>query len=161
MMSAPRYTWSEVSSKIQRVERASKPGSNDSDKLDMATVTGPSTMCCECIQVLRCLPYDTSRVPTVTVRLTVSMARSNEEWATLIASKITSVQADNSELSIPVPSNLAPYIDHTLLKPDATAADIDKLCDEAIKYKFKVCLRQYRVPLTFKRTKLVVLHQRG
>ncbi len=34
--------------------------------------------------------------------------------------------------------SLASYIDHTLLKPDATRADIDKLCDEALQYKFKV-----------------------
>src|SRR5438105_4143190 len=34
----------------------------------------------------------------------------------------------------PDPSRLGSmgsYIDHTLLKPDATAAEIDKLCDEA------------------------------
>lgn len=35
-----------------------------------------------------------------------------------------------------VPSDLAGYIDHTLLKPDSTAADIDRICDEAIKYRF-------------------------
>ncbi len=36
---------------------------------------------------------------------------------------------------------LASYIDHTLLKPDATAAEIDKLCDEARKNKFAtVCV---------------------
>lgn len=33
------------------------------------------------------------------------------------------------------------YIDHTLLKPDATIFDIKKLCDEAIKYNFfAVCI---------------------
>lgn len=33
------------------------------------------------------------------------------------------------------------YIDHTLLKADATSADIKKICDEAIKYEFKsVCV---------------------
>lgn len=33
------------------------------------------------------------------------------------------------------------YIDHTLLKADATTADIKKICDEAIKYDFKsVCV---------------------
>lgn len=33
------------------------------------------------------------------------------------------------------------YIDHTILKPDATIFDIKKLCDEAIKYKFfAVCI---------------------
>jgi deoxyribose-phosphate aldolase len=35
-----------------------------------------------------------------------------------------------------VPSDLARYIDHTLLKPDATAADIDRYCAEAKKYGF-------------------------
>ena len=33
------------------------------------------------------------------------------------------------------------YIDHTLLKADATSADIKKICDEAVKYDFKsVCV---------------------
>ncbi|BFP43345.1 deoxyribose-phosphate aldolase [Flavobacteriaceae bacterium GF1] len=36
---------------------------------------------------------------------------------------------------------LAPYIDHTLLKPQATEADIKKLCQEAIGHGFKaVCV---------------------
>ena len=40
-----------------------------------------------------------------------------------------------------VPRDLARYIDHTLLRPDATAADIDKLCDEARAYGFAaVCV---------------------
>lgn len=40
-----------------------------------------------------------------------------------------------------VPSDLARYIDHTLLKPDATAADIDKLCAEAVRFHFaSVCI---------------------
>jgi deoxyribose-phosphate aldolase len=40
-----------------------------------------------------------------------------------------------------VPSGLADLIDHTLLKPNATAADIDTLCDEASEYGFTaVCL---------------------
>ena len=37
--------------------------------------------------------------------------------------------------------DLAPYIDHTLLKPDATFADIDKLIQEAVKHEFAaVCV---------------------
>lgn len=37
--------------------------------------------------------------------------------------------------------DIVKYIDHTLLKPDATIFDIKKLCDEAIKYKFfAVCI---------------------
>lgn len=40
-----------------------------------------------------------------------------------------------------VPGDLARYIDHTLLRPDATAADIDRLCAEAAEYRFAaVCV---------------------
>jgi len=43
---------------------------------------------------------------------------------------------------------LEKYIDHTLLKPDATRDDIIKLCDEAKKYGFySVCVNPYYVPL--------------
>ena len=39
------------------------------------------------------------------------------------------------------PLELAGYIDHTLLKPDASKAQFDTLCDEAIQYKFySVCV---------------------
>jgi len=42
--------------------------------------------------------------------------------------------------------NIAPYIDHTLLKPDATAVDIQQLCAEAVAYHFAaVCLPPYYV----------------
>jgi deoxyribose-phosphate aldolase len=40
-----------------------------------------------------------------------------------------------------VPKPLASYIDHTLLRPDASPADIDLLCDEAAEYGFAaVCI---------------------
>lgn len=40
-----------------------------------------------------------------------------------------------------VPLDLARYIDHTLLRPDATAAEIDTMCDEAMEYGFaSVCI---------------------
>ncbi len=40
-----------------------------------------------------------------------------------------------------VPLDLARYIDHTLLKPDATAGEIDRMCDEAMEYGFaSVCI---------------------
>jgi deoxyribose-phosphate aldolase len=40
-----------------------------------------------------------------------------------------------------VPVDLAKYIDHTLLKPDTAAAEIDELCDEALEYGFaSVCI---------------------
>ena len=45
-----------------------------------------------------------------------------------------------------VPSDLARYIDHTLLKPDATASDIDVLCEEAREYGFAaVCVNPFWV----------------
>ena len=44
--------------------------------------------------------------------------------------------------------NIAKYIDHTNLKPYASAEDIKKLCDEAIEYGFyAVCVNPYRVKL--------------
>jgi len=40
-----------------------------------------------------------------------------------------------------VPMDLARYIDHTLLKPESTAAQIDELCAEAREYQFaSVCI---------------------
>jgi len=35
-----------------------------------------------------------------------------------------------------VPADLHKYIDHTLLKPEATQADVDRICDEAVEYRF-------------------------
>lgn len=41
---------------------------------------------------------------------------------------------------------LAPYIDHTLLRPDATYEDLRKLCDEAKRYSFAtVCVNSSNV----------------
>ncbi|MEM7305148.1 MAG: deoxyribose-phosphate aldolase [Planctomycetota bacterium] len=38
-------------------------------------------------------------------------------------------------------SDLAGYIDHTLLKPDATLAEVDQICDEALRFEFaSVCV---------------------
>jgi deoxyribose-phosphate aldolase len=40
-----------------------------------------------------------------------------------------------------VPRDLARFIDHTLLRPDATAAEVDRLCDEAREFGFaSVCV---------------------
>ncbi len=40
-----------------------------------------------------------------------------------------------------VPKPLASYIDHTMLRPDASPADIDELCDEAVEHGFAaVCI---------------------
>lgn len=44
--------------------------------------------------------------------------------------------------------DIARIIDHTLLRPEATAADIRKVCTEARKYRFaSVCVNPYWVPI--------------
>lgn len=43
------------------------------------------------------------------------------------------------------------YIDHTILKPDATPAQVEKLCAEAREHKFaSVCVNPYYVSLAAK-----------
>ncbi len=40
-----------------------------------------------------------------------------------------------------VPTDLAGFIDHTILKPETTAAEVDRMCDEAMEYGFaSVCV---------------------
>lgn len=52
----------------------------------------------------------------------------------------------------PTAAELAQYIDHTLLKPDAQQAAIDKVCEEAIHYKFKsVCVNSTWAPYVAKK----------
>jgi deoxyribose-phosphate aldolase len=52
-----------------------------------------------------------------------------------------------SEKLTRIKPEIAALIDHTLLKPDASEADIEKLCKEALKYNFaSVCVNPYWVP---------------
>ena len=46
------------------------------------------------------------------------------------------------------PAELAKLIDHTLLRPDATRSDVEKLCREAVQHHFfSVCVNPAHVPL--------------
>ena len=46
----------------------------------------------------------------------------------------------------PIEADIARLIDHTLLKPEASRADIQKLCQEALKYGFaSVCVNPWNV----------------
>ncbi len=59
---------------------------------------------------------------------------------------------DNNSLSVAekkkIAQNIASYIDHTLLKPEAKEADISKLCEEARSYQFaSVCINPSYVKL--------------
>jgi deoxyribose-phosphate aldolase len=50
--------------------------------------------------------------------------------------------------------NFSPFIDHTLLKPDATRVQIHKLCEEARQYDFaSVCVNPFFVPQAAKALK--------
>ena len=54
--------------------------------------------------------------------------------------------------SILIPGDVAKYIDHTLLKPEATAEEIAKICDEATEYHFySVCVNSNWVPFCAKK----------
>lgn len=49
---------------------------------------------------------------------------------------------------------LARYIDHTLLKPEAVESQFDQLCDEALKYNFySVCVNSGWVPYVAKKVR--------
>jgi len=51
-----------------------------------------------------------------------------------------------------VPADVAPYIDHTLLKPEAENIQFEQLCEEAVKYKFyTVCVNPYWVEFCARR----------
>ena len=44
------------------------------------------------------------------------------------------------------PADIAKYIDHTMLRPEAPTAAFDKLCQEALQYHFfAVCVNSCRV----------------
>src|SRR5262249_1784092 len=61
----------------------------------------------------------------------------------------------SSGLGIERPSHdLARRIDHTMLKPDATREELDKLCDEATRYHFAtVCVNSSNIPYVTKKLK--------
>ena len=66
-----------------------------------------------------------------------------EEWLAIFDEAERSVSIAPKEDEVLVAGNIAfaSAIDHTLLKVEATAAQIDRLCDEAIRYNFKVSCR--------------------
>ncbi|MBU1229357.1 MAG: deoxyribose-phosphate aldolase [Proteobacteria bacterium] len=54
----------------------------------------------------------------------------------------------DSPRHLPSPAALAACLDHTLLRPDACAADIERLCAQAVRHGFKaVCVNPWHLPL--------------
>lgn len=67
----------------------------------------------------------------------------------MVASTVASISS--SSISNASAMELAPLIDHTLLKPEATEDQINKLCSEAREYKFaSVCVNPSHVSLCAK-----------
>lgn len=66
-------------------------------------------------------------------------ARSSDKVRQVVANGATRVSFRGAGAE--VPRDLAGFIDHTLLKPDATSEDIDRICSEAAEYGFaSVCV---------------------
>lgn len=67
------------------------------------------------------------------------VAHSSEKVRSVIAAGASRVSFVGNGAD--VPNDLAGFIDHTLLRPDATAAEVDRMCDEAIEFGFaSVCV---------------------
>jgi deoxyribose-phosphate aldolase len=71
--------------------------------------------------------------------------------------QVIAAGADRVSASAPlaeVDSSVAPLIDHTLLKPEASREDIRRLCDEAVRFGFaSVCVNPWYVPLAAERVR--------
>lgn len=74
-------------------------------------------------------------------RCNMTARYTNAEWEALVQDTERSLAADDAQREYPLPrlgAELARCIDHTLLKLDATAAQIDELCSEARREGFEV-----------------------
>ncbi|MCC6521616.1 MAG: deoxyribose-phosphate aldolase [Polyangiaceae bacterium] len=75
------------------------------------------------------------------------VSKRTDEVRAVVGSAAASGARVSSQLGVgAVPADVAKLIDHTLLRPDATYAEIDKLCDEAAKFGFaSVCVNPVHV----------------
>ena len=81
--------------------------------------------------------------PGCTQRCPQTCARNTREIISAGADRVSA-----SERLTKIDPAIASLIDHTILKPEATRADIIKLCREARQYNFaSVCVNPYWVPL--------------
>lgn len=84
----------------------------------------------------------------------IQIPTTDEEWSTLINNSLSKLPPLDTLTSSPTKNNttsltpvqLAQCIDHTLLKPEATSAQVETLCKEAVQHKFiSVCVRPNHV----------------
>jgi deoxyribose-phosphate aldolase len=81
--------------------------------------------------------------PGCVQRCVQTCARNTKEIIAAGADRISA-----SERLSKIDPSIASMIDHTILKPDATRADVIKICREARQYNFaSVCVNPYWVPL--------------
>jgi len=81
--------------------------------------------------------------PGCTQRCPQTCASNTKEIIAAGASRVSA-----SERLTKIDSSIASLIDHTILKPEATRADILKICGEARQYAFaSVCVNAYWVPV--------------
>jgi deoxyribose-phosphate aldolase len=81
--------------------------------------------------------------PGCVQRCVQTCARNAKEIIAAGASRVTA-----SEKLTRIDPSIAALIDHTILKPEATRADVVKICREAREYRFaSVCVNPYWVPL--------------
>jgi deoxyribose-phosphate aldolase len=79
--------------------------------------------------------------PGCTQRCIQTCARKTKEIVSAGADRVSA-----SETLTRIDPAMAAMIDHTLLRPDATATEIDTLCAEALRYRFaSVCVNPYWV----------------
>ena len=93
------------------------------------------------------LPIPWKTDPLMTMTNEEGRPYTNEQWQEVIDRTTRSLSTDKVVYSTPKLDSVEfpKYIDHTLLKVDATSSQIDQLCDEAKKYGFKVGLSLRRV----------------
>lgn len=69
-------------------------------------------------------------------------ASDSEKVRSVVAAGATRVSYNGAGADVPI--DLAGFIDHTLLRPEASVADIDRMCDEAVEYGFaSVCVNPF------------------
>jgi deoxyribose-phosphate aldolase len=74
--------------------------------------------------------------------------RSLQEILNLVDSYERELPVPPMPLTLPVGTEIAGWIDHTLLKPEATSEQVKKLCEQACQYHFAtVCINPVYVPL--------------
>jgi deoxyribose-phosphate aldolase len=104
-------------------------------------------------EVLKRIKEEETRTADSTSRKVTTTAPPSQEGSPGATSEPAEAGEHLAVAEIPiVPGDVAKYIDHTLLKPEATAEQIDQLCDEAKAHHFySVCVNSSWVSRCAKR----------